>query len=118
MRCDPPADVNTNRRDLRTVDPNPFKTGLRKALRHNAERCQRIYQALFNASEVSANIAFPFSQIKDGITDQLPRAVVGHIPAPVGLIELDSSALQDVLAGEDVFRFSVTAHRYNVGMFD
>ena len=93
-----------------SVYPNAFIAGLLKPPCLNSEKTKRVDQRLFQASEVSAYVAPPFSQIDYGIAHNLTGTVICHISAPITLVELDTRTRKNFLARKHVVRACITAN--------
>ena len=92
MRCDPTADVDADCGYLRAVDPNALMPFLRIALSGYAEASLKLDQKLLHGTEIGPDIAFPFSQIENRITHNLPRAMICRAAASIGFLKRDSAS--------------------------
>jgi hypothetical protein len=112
MRSDPAADVNSDRGDLCSLNPNSLASPLWNPSRRQSEERQGIDQALFHAREIGVYIAPPFSQINDRVANQLAWAMISHVAAAVAIKKFDSRARQNVLTRENMLLFSVSPDRH------
>src|SRR5207244_12826348 len=82
MGGDALRDLDADGRDLAVADPDAGVTG--KPVGRNPEVGEDVDQAAFELAQVEADIGFG-AEIEDRIADQLPRAVVSHVPAAIDL---------------------------------
>src|SRR5882724_5694053 len=108
--------MNSDRGDFLSIGPHAGATF--QTSRWDAAFCQRINDDLLDGANISHHVALPFSQIEDGITDDLAGAVIGNVAAAVGGKIGDPSAGQDFFAREQIFLVPVAAESDGVGMLD
>jgi hypothetical protein len=108
--------VHSDRRDLRITHPNAGHRG--DAARTNPELSQRIDQNLLNPAHESAHIALPIPQIHDRIRHNLPRPVIGHVPAAIGFMQLNPGPPQRFFRRQQILQMPVTPNRNHVRVFD
>jgi hypothetical protein len=114
VRCDPSADVHAYRADLGGAHPD--SRTFRDAGRLDPEIRQRVDHGLLDRPHVGAHVALPFTQVQDGIADDLPWPVIGDVAAAVRGIKGDAGARQDFFAGQKIFQMTVAAERDGVGV--
>ena len=61
--------------------------------------------------DVPADVAAMLGKIKDGVADDLAGAVIGDVATAVGFVEGDIHLREQVIAGAEIFFFSVAAQR-------
>src|ERR1051326_4659883 len=96
---------------------NPYAASPSKALRPDTELAERPDNRFFQRLDIGAHVALPFSQIEDRIADDLPRAVKRHIAAAIGVMKLDSGALQHLSRSQQISRIAVAPHGDDGRMF-
>src|SRR5580698_4324451 len=98
MRGDPAADVNSDCGHFLAIHPHAGAAW--DAAGDNLEFRERINDDLFDSANIRAYIALPFSQIQDGIADNLAGTVIGDVAAAVGGVILDPRATQRGIASQ------------------
>src|SRR5580692_11363027 len=116
MGGNPAADMNPNRRNFPCTGPNArspcFPT------RSNTEPVKRIDDHLLDGPDVSMDIALPFSQIENRITDNLPRPMISNIASAVGFKKRNPRSRQKLRFRKDVLAIPVPPHSDDMGMLD
>ncbi len=77
---------------------------------------QRVDHGLFDGAHISAHIALPFAQIHDRISDDLPRPVIGHVPAAIRRVKSNARPAQDLVARQQILQVPVAAQRNGMRM--
>src|SRR5579871_4512831 len=94
---DPAADVNTDGSHFLFVCPNAGKAF--DVAGFNSEFSQRVDDCLLDGANKTNHVALPFSQIENGVTDDLSRAVIRNVAAAICGMKCNSGAAQYVFAG-------------------
>ena len=90
VRRDPSATAHADRRDLLLADPHSGAPG--RASRVKPEMPRAANQRVLEVAQVAVRSCGPRAQIDDRIADELPRAVIGHVPAAIALGDRDAAA--------------------------
>src|SRR5579871_745877 len=116
MRSDPAADVNADGCDLLSLNPNAGAA--QETLGLDAEFVQSVDNRLLHGPNIGDHVALPFSQIENGISDDLTGAMIGDVAAPIGGMKGNAGAAQDFFARQQIFGVPVAAERDDVRVLD
>src|SRR5271156_1816374 len=100
VRSDPTADVHADGGHLLAIHPHAGAPW--DASGDNLKLRERIDDHLFSGAHISAYVAFPFSQIQDGIADDLAGTVIGDVAATVGGMIVDPRAAEGGFASQKI----------------
>jgi hypothetical protein len=90
--------MDADRGDLRLPHPDPHVLLPLPPLGRDAKVGEGADQHLLEVLHIAPDIAPVGRKVDDGIAHQLPRPVVGHVAAPVGLHHLHAACPQRFLA--------------------
>src|SRR5258708_4369635 len=114
MRGNPAADMHANSGDF--ASRGPHARSARVAPCFYPELSQRIDQRLLEGANVRHHVALPFSQIDDGVADDLTGTMIGYVAAAVGVLEIDPGPRERFRRGQQIFVAAVAAPRDHVRM--
>src|SRR5690242_8018884 len=100
VRRDPAADVNADGGDLFPV--HPYAGAALQPPGIDFELRERIGDDGLDRPHIRDYVALPFSQIEDGIADNLAGAVISNIAAAIRGMECDSGAAQNFFARKEI----------------
>ena len=116
VRSDPAAHVYADRGDFAPRCPDAGGPGFTAG--GNAEPAQSVDQNLLERADVGHDVALPFSQIDNGVTDDLPGTVVRHVASAVGPLKGDARALQHFWRRQQILVMGVAPHGDDMRMLD
>jgi hypothetical protein len=100
---DPSGEVNADGGDFFVADPHRRKAlRQRRPFRADSEVSQGPQEHLFEVAHVPPDVASVRVEVQNGIADQLSRTVKRHLPAPVGLEELDAELAPSLRSEQNV----------------
>ena len=119
MHRHPAGDSYPEGRQLIAIDPDAdIRIVVVVARRDQPKLGRGSNQDLLKITDIASDVAAVRREINDRITDQLPRAMIGDVPAPPGLVKFDTRLAERRLIGQNVRPFGRPTERDDVRMFE
>src|SRR5437868_13427649 len=109
MRRDPAGNVDAHSNKLVVPYPDARQTWIASGL--NVVRRGDLNEDLFKRTHVPRNIAAVFGKVKNRITDQLTRTMIGDVATPVSLKDPGAESGQSLCRDQQVLSVCGAAQR-------
>ena len=122
MHRHPPAAANPDRANLSLpalytrIDPNPRLA--RRAVPQNPIIREYPDRYLLQFTKIAADISIEFLEVEYRVSDQLPWAVEGNVPAAIGSKKLHPFLPHPVVSDQHILNTSALSQRIYRRMFD